>query len=486
MGLITETNYQYYEGSQIFVSTGLVGQVLQCTFDSQLDDHDRPPNIQTELQVIGQGNQYPLPDPDPANNAILPVNNDNSCTGCTGVGMTLTIDSINVAGGTNPPTGGVNTFTIIEEGVGYKVGDILNIPAAIPQSARAQFIVTKVPTSSNANYVLEVRGPNDSDYSLYQGDYYLSGNNQITIPAAIAANTSIKVRFVDNVKWNNYGGYEYVPLSEIINNFMNVYVGSGNIIPNARRSDVIFHAKRALQEFSYDTLKSVKSQELTIPHSLSVVIPQDYVNYVQLSWIDQLGVKHIIYPANKLTSNPLPVVQDSTGLPAQGNYGQNLEYAQSLTTERWKNANDKELTGEVFIDEEPFVYGFDWWKLFYGQRYGIDPQISQKNGWFTIDERKGTFCFSSNLHNKLIILDYISDGLAYDVDTKVPKMAEEAMYTQIIYSILSVRANIPEYIINRYRREKSSKLRNAKIRLSNIKLEAFTQVMRGKSKWIKH
>ena len=52
--------------------------------------------------------------------------------------------------------------------------------------------------------------------------------------------------------------------------------------------------------------------------------------------------------------------------------------------------------------------------------------------------------------------------------------------------MLSVRANIPEYIINRYRREKSSKLRNAKIRLSNIKLEAFTQVMRGKSKWIKH
>ena len=68
----------------------------------------------------------------------------------------------------------------------------------------------------------------------------------------------------------------------------------------------------------------------------------------------------------------------------------------------------------------------------------------------------------------------------------LPKLAEEAMYMQIMYSLLSTRANIPEYIINRYRREKSSKLRNAKIRLSNIKLEAFTQVMRGKSKWIKH
>jgi hypothetical protein len=479
MGLITETNYQYYEGSQIFVSTGAAGQVLQCTFDSQLDDHDRPPNIQTELNVTSIGNMFEV------GPTIYNLTNQNAQPNQVGVGLTITIDTLaGVAPGA--ATGGLGDFTIIDEGTGYKVGDLLVLTNPNPGSGSATLEVTKVPTSSNANYVIELRGPNDNDYSLYQGDYYLSGNNQITIPAAIAANTSIKVRFIDSVKWNNYGGYEYIPLSEIVSNFMNVYVGSGNIIANARRSDVIFHAKRALQEFSYDTLKSVKSQELTIPHSLSVVIPQDYVNYVQLSWIDQLGVKHIIYPANKLTSNPLPVVQDSTGLPAQGNYGQNLEYAQSLTTERWKNADDKQLTGQMFIDEEPFVYGFDWWKLFYGQRYGIDPQLSQKNGWFTIDERKGTFCFSSNLHNKLIILDYISDGLAYDVDTKVPKMAEEAMYTQIIYSILSVRANVPEYIINRYRREKSSKLRNAKIRLSNIKLEAFTQVMRGKSKWIKH
>ena len=572
MGLITETNYQYYEGSQIFVSTGNTNQVLQCTFDSQLEDHERPPDIQTKISLTNSGNNFVIGDvlsavgfisageltstgegltleiiqvggnggiaslgqdgadgwtiisdgsgykvgdrifvqnPGQLNTVITKIQQGNSyfagdiinVSGGSGNGMVIRVDTVTpVQGG---PSGTILTWTIIDQGSGYAAGDIIFMPHTPPGAGVAQFeivsvpgpnpnymnaffIVDEIPASSNANYVIEVRGANDNDYVLYQGNYYLSGNNQITIPAPIAAGTSIKVRVIDNVKWNNYGGYEYVPLSEIVSNFMNVYVGSGNIIANARRSDVIFHAKRALQEFSYDTLKSVKSQELTIPHSLSVVIPQDYVNYVQLSWVDQLGVKHIIYPANKLTSNPLPVVQDSTGLPAQGNYGQNLEYAQSLTTERWKNANDKQLTGEMFIDEEPFVYGFDWWKLFYGQRYGIDPQLSQKNGWFTIDERKGTFCFSSNLHNKLIILDYISDGLAYDVDTKVPKMAEEAMYTQIIYSILSVRANVPEYIINRYRREKSSKLRNAKIRLSNIKLEAFTQVMRGKSKWIKH
>ena len=64
-------------------------------------------------------------------------------------------------------------------------------------------------------------------------------------------------------------------------------------------------------------------------------------------------------------------------------------------------------------------------------------------------------------------------------------MAEEALYMYIMYNIISTRSNIPEYIINRYRKEKSAKLRNAKIRLSNIKLSEFTQVMRGKSKWIK-
>jgi len=69
---------------------------------------------------------------------------------------------------------------------------------------------------------------------------------------------------------------------------------------------------------------------------------------------------------------------------------------------------------------------------------------------------------------------------------KVPKMAEEALYAHISHAILASRINIPEYIINRLKRERSSKLRNAKIRLSNIKLEEFTQVMTNKSKWIKH
>ena len=81
-----------------------------------------------------------------------------------------------------------------------------------------------------------------------------------------------------------------------------------------------------MQEFSYDTLKSIKSQELNIPPELSVVIPQDYVNYTKVSWIDQLGVKRPIYPANNLTTNPFEnPVQDSKGVPTQDNFGTTLK-----------------------------------------------------------------------------------------------------------------------------------------------------------------
>ena len=118
--------------------------------------------------------------------------------------------------------------------------------------------------------------------------------------------------------------------------------------------------------------------------------------------------------------------------------------------------------------------------------YGLIPEDSNINGWFNIDEREGKFSFSSDLVDQLVIIEYISDGLAYDMDSRVPKMAEEALYAHISYSILSTRSNIPEYIINRYKKDRRAKLRNTKIRLSNLKSTEFTQVMRGKSKWIKH
>ena len=110
---------------------------------------------------------------------------------------------------------------------------------------------------------------------------------------------------------NDYGNYQFVSLTDIINQFMLVYVGEDKIIPKAKRLDVAFHAQRALAELSFDTFKSCKAQEIVVPASLQMILPQDYVNYTKISWVDAAGVKHLLYPALK-TSNPMhPQIDDA-------------------------------------------------------------------------------------------------------------------------------------------------------------------------------
>ena len=289
---------------------------------------------------------------------------------------------------------------------------------------------------------------------------------------------------------DNYGEYQYIKVNEIVNNFLVAYVGAGKLISSVKRTDIIFHTKRALQEFSYDTLRSIHSQELTIPHNLSVPLPQDYVNYVGVYWIDDNGIKHNIYPTT-LTTNPYTKpIQDAEGVPTQTNEGQNIT-GTSITEERY-DAIDSALLQEIRDDITGRLISDGLWGIYgngllgYGQLYGLQPEIAQINGWFTINNREGKMSFSSDLKDKLIILEYISDGLSYDQEMRVPKLAEEAVYAYVMHAVIASKINQPEYIVQRLRREKSAKLRNAKIRLSNIKSNEFVQIMRGKSKWLKN
>jgi len=347
------------------------------------------------------------------------------------------------------------------------------------------------------NFKLYTAAPGNPNYTEYVLPYTVTGNT-ITIPEDLDQNLSIVVQLktetggnygnknaFGNTVQDNWGSYAYTKLNDVINNFIVAYVGAGKLIPSVKRTDVIFHAKRAMQEFSYDTLKSINSQELNIPSSLSVAIPQDYVNYVNIYWVDSQGVKHIIMPT-QLTSNPYSnPIQDQQGIPTQDNFGNNIE-GTSITEERWANNNLKERN--EIRDNSLFGFGSFYGEDGYGagQLYGLDPQNANINGYFTINEREGKFSFSSDLVGKLIILEYISDGLSSNLHTRVPKMAEEAMYAYISHAIIASRVNQPEYIVNRLKREKSAKLRNTKIRLSNIKLNEIVQVLRGQSKWIKH
>jgi len=109
---------------------------------------------------------------------------------------------------------------------------------------------------------------------------------------------------------NNYGNYQFTSLEDVINQFIIAYTGENKIIPKVKRTDVAFHAQRAMQELSFDTFKSIKSQEIELPPSNTMILPHDYVNYTRVLWTDSSGIKHPLYPT-KHTQNPFKIKQDS-------------------------------------------------------------------------------------------------------------------------------------------------------------------------------
>ena len=282
-----------------------------------------------------------------------------------------------------------------------------------------------------------------------------------------------------------FGNYQYTSIKDIVDNFMIAYVGDGKLIGHVAKSDVIFHAKRGLQEFSYDVLKTVKSQEVELGPSLSIPMPQDYINYVKLCYIDSSGVSRIIYPT-RLTTNPTePMLQDNNYNYVFDADGNAVE-ASSVTEQRYSNFDTTRVTGNLSSEDSLYLTTNDYIRSDYGQRYGATPETTQVNGFFTINERTGSFNFSSDLSGKIIVLEYVSDGLGTDAEMKINKLAEEALYKHIAYNVLAVKRNISEYIVQRYKKERRAALRNAKIRLSNLKTAELAQVMRNKSKRIKH
>lgn len=283
-----------------------------------------------------------------------------------------------------------------------------------------------------------------------------------------------------------FGNYQFVSLDHIISGFMISYVGENKLITKVNKADVQFHGMRAIQEFSYDIFRSIKSQEIEVPNTLKMILPQDYVNYCKITKVDSDGVERVLYPTGK-TSNPLAINQATDGSYIFDHDGDgevdagedSLAYAtDSDTWTKYKAGNTDSTTTEDYDREDHTVDTL-------GRRYGLDPQHAQANGTFYIDYNKGYIHFGSSLAGETIVLHYVSDGLGTDDEMVVHKFAEEAVYKWIAYGIISSRSNMPEYIVQRFKKERFAEARKAKIRLSNIKIEEFAQIIKGLGKPIK-
>ena len=122
-----------------------------------------------------------------------------------------------------------------------------------------------------------------------------------------------------------------------------------------------------------------------------------------------------------------------------------------------------------------------------GSRFGLNTETANSNPTFSINKQAGVINFSNMLASSSVVLEYVSDGMenGNNSDVKLNKLFEEYIYAYIKFAILNSRIGVTEYVINRARKDKSSLLRNAKLRLSNIHPGRLLMNMRGQNKWIK-
>ena len=282
------------------------------------------------------------------------------------------------------------------------------------------------------------------------------------------------------------GYYSRVNLNDIINNFIIAYIGDGKILSKVPRYEVAFWAQRSVQEFSYDILHAEKTIEVELNSTLQMSLPSDYVNYVNISFLDSFGNLKTIQPS-RATKATKAVTQDEDYKYLYDNDGRVIFKETSDTLERFQST-DRVLTAEEAADYYNGYYDNDDYSYF-GRRYGSEPERQNFNGSYVLDLEAGKIFFDSSFkQGSIIILRYISDGIGDNNDfdnVLIPKLAEDAVYANILYNLAKLRsASAGASAL--FKKEARAKMRNAKIRLSNMKTEEMAQVLRGKSKWIKH
>lgn len=325
----------------------------------------------------------------------------------------------------------------------------------------------------------------ESDFEIFfdgteqNSNTYSYNNSTGVITFVTAPGNGVLILVKQLIASEQLGNYQYVSIDDLVNNFRVAYVGEGKIISKVKIPDINFHAQRAIAEFSYDTLRSEKSQEIEIPPSLKMKLPHDYVNYVQFSFKDDAGIERILYPARK-TSNPTAILQDSD---YNYTFDNDNTLLKAFDSETWKdfkaNVENKNTVENVSGPDVDAT-------LAEGRRYGLTPEHAQFNGLFFIDNSRGYVFFSSDMNGRIVTIKYISDNLGTEGEMRVHKFAEEAVYKHIAHAILSTRINTPEYIVARFKKEKRAAIRQAKLRLSNLKIEEMNLIMKNKSKIIKH
>jgi len=272
----------------------------------------------------------------------------------------------------------------------------------------------------------------------------------------------------------------FISLNDIINNFIISYTGPGKLIPDSKRTEVVFHARRCLQEFAYETLKSQFNQETTIGsfgvQSLSIgAVGSGYVagNYTTTVSSGGSGtglVVSIAVNSGSITGTNIVAagsgysVGDTIALSGGAGSGGSLTVsslvdpsvqpgtrpvvADSLAVIGVKRSQTP--TSSTFEDMSETSDRPPTTNLEYYIDYTVSPNVLE---------------FNSTINGFKLEYTYLSNYLTTSEDAAIPKLAEEALYACMVYAILANRENTNPNLLQRLLIEKIDKLEKSKSRL---------------------
>jgi len=267
----------------------------------------------------------------------------------------------------------------------------------------------------------------------------------------------------------NHGNYQFVPLKEVVDDLLFTFNSNGHYLEHTRRTSILYHAKECLRKYNKAVKNDPLAIEMTVPENLVIAMPHNYVDWLRLSVVvtDEATGSYRLKPLDINTNMNIAIgyLQDHNAEILFDQAGGILQAdATSVYAQPYKKYEFCTETSQKFKDTS---------KL-------------SKYGEFAIDQKRGKIVFSSDLYDKEIVLEYISDGLEFDtygeetikVHKKVVEMVKDWVYLECVNPKRDVPANEKE----RARRRFQTTRHQVVLDRADLNMLEIARVMQSSSK----
>ncbi len=211
-----------------------------------------------------------------------------------------------------------------------------------------------------------------------------------------------------------HGKYAYITLKEVLDELLMETVDTDSYLANTPRSKLLTKAKNGIQVLNREVKKTILAAEITVGPKLFIVLPQDFIDIVRISVVtDQFRLK-ALRPNNN--------IQTAVG------YLQDSDY-------------------ELLFDNDGAIMMADSSNLYNkpARKYTFCPgEVAQ--GEYVIDEQRGRIGFSTDLEDKEVVIEYISDGLQMhnlsDSEISIHKNLKQVLMAYVHYETVRLRRSV--------------------------------------------